>query len=136
MLLMLAAASMPAPECRGAPISAMIARYADLQQRQEVDEIAHLFGIDGVVENPGAAPIKGEKAVKALLTGFKGFVVTSDTLTIGDVTAVGNNWRVAGHFHQTGRTPEPKDYDVSGRFDSLWNCSADGWRVRRMATGK
>jgi ketosteroid isomerase-like protein len=131
-----AGAATTTPQCNAVPIIRMIADYAMLQQHQDGAAIAHLFGSDGVVENPGAAPIRGEAAIKALLAGFKGFVVTANSLTIDDVAADTGGWRVIGRFHQTGRTPEPKDYDVSGSFDSSWACSADGWRVRRMATGK
>jgi ketosteroid isomerase-like protein len=132
-LIALAAA---AAQCHGVPLAHMIADYAELQQQQKTDSIAHLFGSDGVIDNPGSAPIRGEAAIRAMLGGFKGYVVTSNSLTLDTVAADGSGWRATGHFHQTGRTPEPKDYDVSGSFDSVWDCSPDGWRVRRMATGK
>lgn len=55
---------------------------------------------------------------------------------VGNILAGAGDWRVTGQFHQVGRTPEGKDYDVGGSFDSVWTCTAEGSRVRRMATGK
>jgi ketosteroid isomerase-like protein len=114
----------------------MIADYAEFTRKQDAGAIAHLFGSDGVVDNPGAKPIRGETAIRALLSGFKGFVVTSETMTVEKIERDDNAWRVIGRFHQTGRTPEPKGYDVSGSFDSNWTCGSQGWRVQRMAAGK
>ena len=137
MLLMLAAvAAVPTPECQGVPIRNMIARYAALQKSQDVDGIARLFGSNGVVDNPGAKPVRGAAAIRAFLGGFHGFDVTSNELTVGNVAKADDGWHVTGRFHQTGSTPDAKSYDVTGSFDSSWTCAAGGWQVRRMATGK
>ncbi len=134
--ILLAAAAVTPPQCLRVPLNRMIADYARLIRKQDSAAIAHLFGTDGEIDNPGAKPIRGETAVKTLLSGFKGAVVFSEAMSIGTIDRAGKAWRVTGHFHQTGRTPEAKDYDVSGSFDSDWTCSPAGWRVRRMATGK
>lgn len=136
MIAVLVAAAVDAPQCSSVPLKQMIANYAELIHKQDSDAIAHLFGTDGEIDNPGASPIRGETAVKVLLSGFKGAVVTSETMTVEKIEAVGNAWHATGRFHQAGRTADAKDYDVSGRFDSDWTCGPDGWRVRRMATGK
>jgi ketosteroid isomerase-like protein len=136
LLIALAVAANP-PQCAGVPIRQMVDQYAALILRQDGAGIAHLFGADGEIDNPGAAPIVGETAIRTLLSSFKGAVVKSEALTVADVAAAdGDAWRVTGRFHQTGTTPDAKAYDVAGSFDSVWTCSADGWRVRRMATGK
>ena len=136
IVIILAAAAAGPPQCSGVSLNHMIADYAELTRRQDSAAIAHLFGSDGVVDNAGAKPIRGETAIRALLSGFKGFVVNSETMTVETIDVDGKAWRVTGRFHQTGRTPEPKDYDVSGTFDSNWTCSPHGWRLQRMATGK
>jgi ketosteroid isomerase-like protein len=130
------AAAAAAPQCGGVPLDGMIDHYASLVQHQDSASIAHLFGTDGVIDNPGMKLIRGEPAILAFLSSFKGGVVKSEAMTVADVERDGSDWRVTGRFHQTGRTPDGKDYDVSGSFDSTWDCGADGWRVRRMATGK
>jgi ketosteroid isomerase-like protein len=135
LLIALAVAANPS-QCAGVPIRQMVDQYAALIRRQDSAGIAHLFGADGEVDNPGAAPIVGETAIRTLLSSFKGAVVKYEALTVADVAADGDAWRVTGRFHQTGTTPDAKAYDVAGSFDSVWTCSADGWRVRRMATGK
>jgi hypothetical protein len=89
-----------------------------------------------MVDNPGAAPIRGEAAIGAFLSSFKGAVVKSESMTIADVARANEDWRVTGRFHQTGTTPQGKDYDAAGSFDSTWTCTAGGWRLKRMATGK
>jgi ketosteroid isomerase-like protein len=134
--IFLAAASVSGPQCSGVPLKQMIADYAELTRKQDAPAIAHLFGTDGIVDNPGAKPIRGETAIDALLSGFKGFVVTSETMTVEEMNQHARAWHVTGRFHQTGRTPKAKDYDVSGSFDSSWACGRDGWQVQRMATGK
>jgi len=136
MLTMLAAAAAATPMCGQVPLPKMIDSYAAMILHQDNAGIARLFGADGVIENPGAAPIRGEAAIARMLSSFKGVAVKSETLTVGDVVADAEGWRVTGKFHQTGRTPDGKDYDVGGSFDSSWTCGPDGWRVRRMATGK
>lgn len=137
MLIAIAlAGAAPPPQCRGLTMPRMIERYAGLIRHQQSGPIARLFGADGEIDNPGAAPIRGEAAIARLLGSFKGAVVKSETMTIGAIAAEGRDWRVQGHFHQAGRTPEGKDYDVSGSFDSTWTCTPEGWRVHRMATGK
>lgn len=134
--IFLAAAAANAPQCTGVPLKRMIVDYAELIRKQDSAAIAHLFGSDGEIDNPGAEPIRGETAVHALLSGFTGAVVSSESMTVGKIGRDGKVWRVTGRYHQTGRTPDAKDYDVSGSFDSDWTCSPHGWRVRRMATGK
>lgn len=138
MVIMLALTAVaPIPECQATPLPRMIDQYAAMIRRQDSAAIAHLFGPDGAIENPGAQPIKGEAAILAMLSGFKGAVVKSETLAVENILAAdGGDWRVTGKFHQTGATPAGKDYDVGGTFDSTWSCTADGWRARRMATGK
>jgi ketosteroid isomerase-like protein len=136
MFALVVAAAVDAPQCSSVPLKEMIANYAELIHKQDSAAIAHLFGTDGEIDNPGAKPIRGETAVKALLSGFKGAVVTSETMTVDKIDGAGKAWHVTGRFHQTGRTPEAKDYDVSGSFDSNWTCGPDGWRIERMATGK
>jgi ketosteroid isomerase-like protein len=136
VLILAAAAGLAAPECRHVPIAQMIARYGELQKAQDVDSIARLFGRDGEVVNPGAAPVQGAAAVRAFLGGFKGFKVLTNDLTVSNFDKAGGDWHVTGRFHQTGSTPDGKSYDVSGTFDSDWVCTGGGWRVRRMATGK
>lgn len=135
MLLAMAAASAN-PQCHGMPIAGMVQDYAGLIHKQDSPAIAHLFGKDGIIDNPGANPIRGEAAILAMLSSFKGAVVKTEDLTIADVNADSKDWRVTGRFHQAGLTPAGKDYDVGGSFDSTWTCSAEGWRIRRMATGK
>ena len=134
--MFLAAAAVSSAQCSGVPLERMIGNYAELIHKQDSAAIAHLFGTDGEIDNPGAKPIRGEAAVRALLSGFKGAVVSSESMTVEQIGRDEKAWRVTGRFHQTGRTPEAKDYDVSGSFDSDWTCSSHGWRVRRMATGK
>ena len=80
--IVLAAASVSGPQCSGVPLKQMIADYAELTRKQDAPAIAHLFGTDGVVDNPGAKPIRGETAIDALLSGFEDFVVTSETMTV------------------------------------------------------
>lgn len=133
-IIMFAAATVA--ECKHVPIERMVERYASMVRHQQGASIAKLFGADGEIDNPGTEPIRGETAIRKLLDSFKGAVVNSEVLTIADVDRDEDDWRVKGHFHQTGRTPAGKDYDVNGSFDSTWMCGADGWRVRRMATGK
>ena len=134
MLFALAAAA--AAECNGVPLARSIDDYAELIRRQDSAAIARQFGADGEIDNPGAAPIKGEAAIRTFLASFKGAVVKSEAMTIRDISLADKDWHVVGSFHQTGRTPEGKDYDVSGSFDSTWTCTDAGWRVRHMATGK
>ena len=136
MILMIVAAASQAPQCGQEPLPAAIEAYGKLIQRQDSAAIAHLFGSDGVVDNPGAAPIRGEAASGKFLGSFKGAVVKSEALDVAGMKGAGADWLVTGRFHQTGLTPEGKDYDVAGSFDSTWSCSADGWRIRRMSTGK
>jgi len=137
MIVLLAlTASAAAPECHGVPVQGMVDRYAALIRKQDSASIAHLFGEDGTVDNPGAPPLRGEKAIRTFLSSFHGAVVKSEAMTVSGVRADGPGWRLEGRFHQTGRTPEGKDYDVAGSFDSTWTCTAQGWRVKRMATGK
>jgi ketosteroid isomerase-like protein len=136
MMIIFAAAAAANPQCKGVPITSAVANYATLIRKQDSPSIAHLFGKDGVIDNPGAAPIRGETAILTMLSSFKGAVVKSEDLTIADLEAQADNWRVTGRFHQSGLTPAGKDYDVTGSFDSTWACAPEGWRVRRMATGK
>lgn len=136
ILILLAANSHTAPQCLGIPLKTMIADYAELIHEQDSASIARLFGKDGEIDNPGAKPIVGESAVKAMLSGFKGAVVSSEAMTVEKIDRVGKRWQVTGRFHQTGRTPDAKDYNVAGSFDSDWSCSTGGWRIRRMATGR
>ena len=124
------------PECQATPLPRMIDQYTAMIRRQDSAAIAHLFGAEGVIDNPGAAPIRGEAAILKLLSSFKGAVVKSETLSVDNILAGDGDWRVTGRFHQTGTTPAGKDYDVGGSFDSIWTCTVEGWRVRRMATGK
>jgi hypothetical protein len=67
------------------------------------------------------------------LSSFKGAVVESETMTIANVQRMDSKWRVTGHFHQAGTTPQGKKYYVQGSFDSTWTCTAQGWRIGRMA---
>jgi ketosteroid isomerase-like protein len=134
--ILAAAAVLAAPECRHVPMTRMIVRYGELQKAQDVDAIARLFGSDGEVVNPEAAPVRGAAAIRAFLGGFKGFTVLTNDLTVSNFDRAGADWRVTGRFHQTGSTPDGKSYDVTGTFVSSWLCTGDGWRVRRMATGK
>jgi ketosteroid isomerase-like protein len=136
MVILALAAASSTPQCDRVPIGRMVATYADMIRRQDGASIAHLFGSDGFIDNPGAAPIRGEAAIFRFLSSFKGATVKSETMTIGNVTPDGAGWHVAGRFAQTGTTPAGKDYDVTGTFDSTWACTSDGWRVKRMATGK
>jgi ketosteroid isomerase-like protein len=135
MILALAAAS-STPQCDGMPIGRMVATYAEKIREQDSASIAHLFGTDGFIDNPGAAPIRGEAAIFKFLSSFKGAVVKSEKMAVGDIAPDGVDWHVTGRFAQTGTTPAGKDYDVAGSFDSTWTCTSDGWRVKRMATGK
>jgi len=128
------AAASPA-QCREIPIGEMVETYAGLIQHQDSGAIAHLFGTNGYIANPGQEPVRGEVAILKLLSSFKSAVVKSETMTIASVDRVNANWRVTGHFQQAGTTPQGKDYDVGGSFDSIWTCTADGWRIGRMATG-
>lgn len=134
MLALAAVAS--SPQCDAVPIAEMINSYAGMIRRQDSAAIAHLFGSDGFIDNPGAAPVRGEAAIFKFLSSFKGAVVKSESMTVDDVAADSADWRVTGRFAQTGTTPAGKDYDVGGSFDSTWTCTGDGWRVKRMATGK
>jgi ketosteroid isomerase-like protein len=136
LVSLLLAVSTAAPECNHIPIGRMIDQYAALIKNQDSASIAHLFGESGMVDNPGAAPIRGEAAIGAFLSSFKGAVVKSESMTIADVARANEDWRVTGRFHQTGTTPQGKDYDAAGSFDSTWTCTAGGWRLKRMATGK
>lgn len=137
MMVMLAlAAASASPQCGSVPISQMVDSYAALIRAQDSAAIAHLFRDDGIIDNPGAAPIRGESAIRAFLSGFKGAVVNSETMAVANVQAGAGDWRVTGRFHQTGVTPEGKNYDVTGSFDSAWACDSSGWRLKRMATGK
>lgn len=136
VLALNATAALAAPQCHSVPIERMIADYAMMQQRQETAHIAPLFGPAGMIDNAGSAPIKGETAVAAFLAGFKGYVVTSNELRVEKVIRVAQGWQATGRFHQTGHTPDKTGYDVNGSFDSTWSCSAAGWRILRMATGK
>ena len=135
-LALAASATVPAAQCQQIPIGPMIETYAGMIKRQDSAAIAHLFGTDGFIDNPGQAPIRGETAILRFLSAFKGAVVKSEAMTIGDVAADGADWHVTGHFTQTGTTPAGKDYNAGGSFDSTWTCTRDGWRVKRMATGK
>ena len=135
-MMLLIVAAIANPICAGVPLEGMVARYADLQRKQDVPAIAHLFGSDGEVVNSGAPTIRGEVAVLAFLSGFKGFGVSANRLDVDKVVASGDAWRVLGRFSQQGHTPDGKSYNAHGSFDSIWVCGASGWGVRRMETGK
>lgn len=136
MIAAWAAMAASEPQCGAVPLPAMVEHYSTLILHQDSGQIAKLFGEDGEIDNPGAAPIRGEKAIAAMLGSFKGAVVNSEAMTVAEVAADGGGWRVNGRFHQTGRAPGGRDYDVTGSFDSTWVCARDGWQIRRMATGR
>ena len=133
MILAMAAAT---AVCGDIPIRRMISNYSRLVAAQDSPAIAHLFGTEGEIVNPGAPPIKGEAAVAKLLESFKGYKVTSERMTVAAVTRSGSDWRVTGHFSQHGRDPKGKPFFAHGSFDGNWKCTGSGWRIQRMQTGK
>ena len=137
-MLIIAAALVAAhaPACATTRLDQMIAQYAELQRRQDVAAIARLYGADGEVINPGRPPVRGETAVRAFISGFRGFEVTFNQLIADAITVHESVWQVTGHFHQVGRTPTGAAYDVTGHFLSRWRCSPEGWRVARMETSQ
>lgn len=122
-----------APECRGVTLASMVSDYAGLLRDQSTDRIAKLYRNEGVIENPGSQPVRGESAVRALLSGFKGVVLHEATLDVASIVKAPQGWEVTGRFNQRG-VANGKDFAVSGHFDSVWDCDDDGWLILRMAT--
>src|ERR1700761_2173685 len=131
--LMLADAG-PPPRCHGVGLAAMVARYGALTRAGDARRIARLYGRDGVLVGDHGAPITGAYEVEAYLTGFAGYHVASDLMTIETMTATEAGWHVGGHYVQAGTTPGGAGYDVKGVFHADWACRRTGWQVKRMAT--
>ena len=132
-LTLAAATDATAPQCRGVTLSAMVADYAGLLRTQSADQIARLYRTDGTIVNPGAPPIRGEAAVRALLSGIKGVTVHQARMDVDIVAPASAGWQVTGRFSQNG-VANGKDFSARGHFDSQWECDGQGWRIRRMAT--
>ena len=133
LLLTVDAATTP-PACGAEPLAGAIAAYARAIETQDAAATAARYGEDGVMAGPGGQEIAGQAAVRDLLQQFSAFKVTQQRMTITATAAAGPAWRVSGRFDQQGTDPDGAAYHAQGRFDSLWACSTDRWRIKYMAT--
>lgn len=130
----LAGSAPPAPICGGVPIAAMIDRYAGWTRAQESRSIALLYGAYGALDTD-QGPIVGAAAIARYLSGFGGFKVTDNAMSVASVEPVApHRWRVAGGFAQHGLLPDGQSYAAAGRWQGDWRCRHAHWQIDRMTT--
>ena len=119
------------PEVTRAAVRAAVARYVAASRTVNPDSIAAFFAPDGVLFEPGIAPIQSAASIRDFMTSFPGVLVESvsvalDTIELHDSTAY-----VWGNYFERLHFPGQPRSEQRGRFVMQWIEASGAWQILR-----
>ena len=119
------------PALARAKVREAVERYVAVSRTVNADSIAAFFAPNGVLFEPGIAPIQSADSIRRFMASFPGVLVESasvvlDTIELHDSTAY-----VWGNYFERLSFPGQPRSEQRGRFVMQWLRFSDAWHLLR-----
>ena len=126
VIVFLIALAVPAA-AQKAQIEAVNAKWMELFNKGDFEELAQLYTVDAIAFPPGSTMVRGKAAIGTMWKGMaeqvsNPNVTTLEVKRLGPATA-----REIGTFSLTTKGPSPKE--VSGKYLVVWERVRGQWKL-------
>lgn len=124
----------PAPE----PLTQLAAatrHYAEILKGASADSVAAAYALEGELDLPGMAPLKGRDAIRKFLaplvaaTAVESVEMDVDSEVLNNASA-----EQYGHYRQRAGPRGGAPQEFKGKFHAIWRSSPDGktWLISKL----
>jgi uncharacterized protein (TIGR02246 family) len=106
-------------------------RYVAASRAVNPDSIAAFFAPNGVLLEPGIAPIHSADSIRAFMGSFPGVIVESASVAVDTVELLDSSAYVWGSYFERLHFPGQPRSEQRGRFVMQWVRASGEWRILR-----